>query len=134
MQALAVMPAISSFYIGVNVLLVFVLAIYVVMLRRRHKVGIGDGGVPEMLRAIRVHANALEYVPLALLMLLVMELMGVAALHLHALGLALTLGRLLHAWGLAHSSGTSLGRFIGTLLTWGVFAYAAVICIKVSLA
>lgn len=132
MQALASMPVISSFYIGINVLLIFVLAMYVVVLRMRHKVGIGDGGVPEMLRAIRVHANALEYVPLALLMILVLELMGVAASHLHGLGLALTLGRLLHAWGLARSSGTSPGRFIGTLCTWGVFLYAAVLCITVS--
>jgi uncharacterized membrane protein YecN with MAPEG domain len=132
MQALAVMPVISSFYIGINVLLVFALAIYVVVMRMRHKVGIGDGEVPEMLRAIRVHANALEYVPLALLMMLVLELMAVEAFHLHALGLLLTAGRLLHAWGLAKSSGTSPGRFVGTLCTWAVFLYAAVLCIKVS--
>lgn len=132
MQALAVMPVITSFYVGINVLLVFALAMYVVVMRMSHKVGIGDGDIPEMLRAIRVHANALEYVPLALLMILVLELMGAAALHLHALGLTLTLGRLLHAWGLAHSSGTSSGRFIGTLLTWAVFVYAAFLCIKVS--
>ncbi len=132
MHALAIMPVISSFYIGVNVLLIFALAMYVVVLRMRHKVGLGDGGVPEMLRAIRVHGNALEYVPLALLMILVLELMGVAAIHLHALGLSLTLGRLLHAWGLARSSGTSPGRFIGTLLTWLVFLYAAVLCVYVS--
>ncbi len=132
MHALAIMPVISSFYIGINVLLIFALAMYVVVLRMRHKVGLGDGGVPEMLRAIRVHGNALEYVPLALLMILVLELMGVAAIHLHALGLALTLGRLLHAWGLARSSGTSPGRFVGTLLTWAVFLYAAVLCVYVS--
>ena len=132
MHALAIMPVISSFYIGVNVLLIFALAMYVVVLRMRHKVGLGDGGVPEMLRAIRVHGNALEYVPLALLMILVLELMGVAAIHLHVLGLTLTLGRLLHAWGLARSSGTSPGRFIGTLLTWLVFLYAAVLCVYVS--
>lgn len=133
MQSLAVMPVISSFYIGINVLLIFILAMYVVVLRMRHKVGLGDGGVPEMLRAIRVHANALEYVPLALLMMLVLELMGVPAVHLHGLGITLTLGRILHAWGLARSSGTSPGRFVGTLCTWAVFIYAAVICIKVSI-
>lgn len=133
MQSLAIMPVISSFYIGVNVLLIFILAMYVVVLRMRHKVGLGDGGVPEMLRAIRVHGNALEYVPLALLMILVLELMGVPRFHLHALGIILTLGRILHAWGLARSSGTSPGRFVGTLFTWAVFLYAAVICIKVSI-
>jgi uncharacterized membrane protein YecN with MAPEG domain len=29
-----------------------------------------------------------------------------------------SLGRAAHAWGLSHSSGTSKGRFLGTLFTW----------------
>ena len=36
---------------------------------------------------------------------------------MHAFGAALVVSRLLHAWGLAVSSGTSPGRFLGTVLT-----------------
>lgn len=133
MQTLTAIPVISSLYIGLNVLLIFALAMYVVVLRYRHKVGIGDGGVQELLRAIRAHANALEYVPLVLIMMLALELNGVANIHLHVIGSVLLAGRLLHAWGLARSSGSSPGRFLGTLGTWGIFIYAAVLCIKISL-
>jgi len=133
MPTLAAIPSISTFYIGLNVLLIFALAMYVVVLRYRHKVGIGDGGVPELLRAIRVHGNALEYVPLVLIMMLALELSSVGNIHLHVIGSVLLAGRLLHAWGLTRSSGTSPGRFIGTLSTWIIFVYAAALCIKVSM-
>jgi len=133
MQSLATMPVVSVFYIGLNALLLMIMAVYVVTQRWKHKVSIGDGGVPAMERAIRVHGNALEYVPMVLVMMLTLELSGLASFELHVIGTGLTLGRLLHGWGLALSSGKSPGRFVGTLLTWLVFIYAAVMCLKVAL-
>lgn len=132
MQNILALPQISVLYIGLNTLLIFALAMYVVVLRYRHKVGLGDGGVPELLRAIRAHANALEYVPLTLLMMLGLELNSVSDIHIHTIGLVLLIGRMLHAWGLISSSGTSPGRFLGTLSTWGIFIYSAVMCVLVA--
>jgi len=129
MPAIVEMPVITTLYTGLNTLLIIALAMYVVVLRYRHKVGIGDGGVPELLRAIRAHGNALEYVPLTLIMMLALELNAVADAHLHTIGAVLLIGRLLHAWGLVRTSGTSPGRFLGTLSTWGIFIYAAVLCV-----
>ena len=109
----------TLFYAALLTLVLMGLSVRVVFLRRRHHVGIGAGGHPELQRAIRAHANFCEYVPLALLLLVLLEAAAaVPAGVLHVLGLALVAGRIAHAIGLNRSPGTSAGRFIGTLLTW----------------
>ncbi|MCK9366392.1 MAG: MAPEG family protein [Metallibacterium scheffleri] len=112
------MPLITGFYAALATLLVLVLAARIVWLRNVRKIGLGDGGDPQLARAIRVHANAVEYLPLALLLLLVLELQHTAALWLNVFGIALIVARVLHAFGLSGSSGYSFGRGVGILLTW----------------
>lgn len=109
---------ITPLYAGLLGLLIIVLAGLVVRQRWRHQVGLGDGGQETLGRAIRVHANSIENVPLALLLLLLAELTGTPALVLHVAGITLLIARLLHAWGLTRGSGSSFGRFWGTLVTW----------------
>lgn len=111
------MLAISPLYVALGGVLVLVLAGRVIARRREQKIGLGDGGDREMLRRIRAHANAMETLPIALLMLVTLELAGGAALALHLLGGTLLLGRTLHAVGLSRKSGVSFGRFVGMLLT-----------------
>lgn len=108
---------ISLLYAALCTLLMLVLAGRVIAFRFRHRIGIGDGGNPELQRRIRVHANAAEYLPLALLLLGGMELNGYPDWQIHAFGVTLLVSRLLHAWGLSRYAGTSLGRFAGTFLT-----------------
>ncbi len=111
---------ITSLYASLCGLLIIVLAIQVVKLRRRLKVGIGAGIQEDrsLERAIRVHANAVEYIPIALLLLAFYELNGGNTVLLHAMGMVLVIARGLHAQGLSGSHGTSFGRFWGTALTW----------------
>ncbi len=122
---------ITGLYAGLLTLILLALSIRVVMLRRRHQVGIGTGQHSELELAVRAQANFCEYVPLALLLLLALELTGtVAAVVLHVLGLMLLIGRLLHGFfGLNRSPGTSMGRFVGTLLTWLMMAVSALFMI-----
>jgi len=111
---------ITMFYAGLLGLLFLALALRVVSLRRRLKVGLGSGGHEELDRAVRTHANFSEYVPLALVFLALVEA-GTAMPHwaVHLLGLVLLLGRLLHGFmGLNLHAGYSVGRFWGTSLTW----------------
>lgn len=108
---------ITLLYAALCTLLILVLAGRVIAARWKHKVGLGDGGNSELNRRVRAHANAVEYVPLALILLGGMELNGYADWLVHAFGIALFVSRLLHAWGLATSAGTSPGRFLGTVLT-----------------
>lgn len=112
------MPQITALYASLLALLIVVLALRVVLGRRQGRIGIGDGGNHELIRRIRVHGNAIENVPLALLLMLVAELTAVDAAWLHAYGIVLVAGRVLHAFGLSRHAGTSFGRFAGTLATW----------------
>lgn len=109
---------ITMLYAGLCTILVVVLGLRVVLVRFRHRIGIGDGGDTTLQRRVRVHANAIENLPLALLLLGGMELNGYPAPLIHGFGATLLLSRVAHAWGLSHSSGTSRGRFLGTLFTW----------------
>lgn len=120
---------ITLLYAGLCTLLVMVLALRVVRWRFRHKIGIGDGGDNELMRRVRVHANAVENLPLALILLGGLELNGYPDPIIHGLGATLLFARLAHAWGLSRSSGTSPGRFFGTLVTWLLMIVMAVLAI-----
>ena len=110
--------AITSLYAGLAGLMLLVLAWLVVRARRRFNVALGVGTEPDMERAVRVHANFVEYVPLALLLMALAEANGTPAVAVHAAGILLLASRLLHAWGLSSVSGRSFGRFYGTAGTW----------------
>lgn len=110
---------IAALYVGINILILLALSYVVVHRRRKHKIALGDGGDKAMLRAIRAHANAAEYVPAALIGIVLLALLNPAAPNwlLHASGISLTAGRILHGVGL--NLGTlNLGRVSGVVLTW----------------
>lgn len=111
---------ITSLYAALAAILFVALAGLVVRARWRYRTGLGIGTEPAMERAVRVHANFVEYVPLALLLLLLTELGGAPAILLHGCGALLVLCRVLHAYGLSQHSGRSFGRFWGTAGTWAV--------------
>lgn len=121
------MPKISLLFAALHALLLIVLAAPVSLYRMRHRIGMGDGGDALLIRRIRVHANFIEYVPMALLSLLLLELAGLPAVWLWGFGSALLLGRVMHAIGLSRSSGKTFGRFYGTGLTW--LTMAAMACV-----
>ena len=112
------MPKITAIFIALHAILLLTLAYRVVAMRRAHKIGLGDGSLEPVQQRIRAHANATEYVPVALLELLALELLGVPAMWLYVAGGTLFVGRFLHAVGLSSAAGYSSGRFYGTLLTW----------------
>lgn len=124
---------ITPLYAALCGLLLIVLALRVVRLRQRHGVGIGDGGQKDLAKAIRVHANFVEYVPMALLLLFLLELTRQPAWALHLLGAALFLGRILHAWGLSRTSALSNGRAVGIVMTFLVIVITSVWLLLVTL-
>ncbi len=126
--------AIVTFYAGLNGLLALGLAINVVRMRAKTRTDLGHGGHRVLEQAQRAHGNLIEYVPIILLLLLLLAMTGLAAAWLHALGIALTAGRLLHAWGLLTSPGTSVGRLFGTTLTWLTLLAAGILAVIQGLA
>ena len=117
---MATTPRITLLVASLHILFYLLLSLRVVMHRRANRIGIGTGGDAAMARKVRVHANFAEYVPLALLMLGLLELSGTPAGVLWGCGALLLSARLLHALGLGGSAGYSAGRFAGALLTFVV--------------
>jgi uncharacterized protein len=86
-----------------------------------------DDGVLQ--RKVRAFGNFMEYVPLALLFILVLEWMNSQTWLLWLLGSALTGGRAAHAWGIINTYGPSPARATGFFLTWFVYLVGAGACI-----
>ena len=109
--------AITALYTAILALGVLALAVNVSIHRGKLKVDVGDGDNPQMLRMIRIHGNAVEYVPIALLLMGVYELDGGSHQMLHIAGVALIAGRLLHTWGMWSRPEPTFGRIAGVSLT-----------------
>lgn len=91
---------VSSLYAVLGALLLLRLSLNVVKLRNQYRIAYGDGGFYELQTAIRVHGNAIEYIPISLILLLLMEMNGAQVWMIHICGLVLIAGRLLHSYGL----------------------------------
>jgi len=113
------MLSISPVYSSLLIALIVFLAYRVTLFRRGEGIALGDATASNaMKRAVRAHANAIENIPVSLILLLMLELNQLAPWLLHLFGFVLLVGRLAHAWGLSRRTGPSTGRFYGTLMTW----------------
>ncbi|MBK6703541.1 MAG: MAPEG family protein [Caulobacteraceae bacterium] len=114
---------VAALYAGVNILILLVLAVLVVAGRRKHKITLGHGDNEAFGRAVRAHGNAAEYIPAGLVGITLLALFDPATpiWLLHASGISLTLGRILHGWGL-HTGTLNAGRMFGMVLTWIAYA------------
>lgn len=90
---------VSALYAVLGALLLLKFSVDVVRLRTQYRVAYGDGGFSELQIAIRVHGNAVEYLPVALLLLLLMEMNGAETWMVHVCGILLIIGRLMHYYG-----------------------------------
>ncbi|AHF76733.1 Putative inner membrane protein [Sodalis praecaptivus] len=91
---------VSALYVVLGALLLIKLSLDVVRLRTQYRVATGDGGFYELQTAIRVHGNAVEYIPIGLILLVLLEMNGTPNWTLHICGLLLMAGRLMHYYGL----------------------------------
>ncbi len=119
-------PLITSLYAGLCTVLMLVLGARVSMFRRRHKIGVGAGGNRDLELAIRVHGNAVETIPVGILLLLLFELNGAGAWAVHLAGALFTIGRISHASGLSTTAGVTMRRFLGMAMTWSMMGVLAV--------
>ena len=114
--------SIVAVYAGLNGLLILILAYQVGHHRGRQKaLEPGATGDATLTRAFRAHANATEYIPTALLLLLLLALMTAPGALLHGLGAAFTVGRIAHAAGMMRQRHPNAIRFLGNLLTGLVY-------------
>jgi len=112
---------ITALTAGILGIMSLVLAFLAGSMRAKTGISIGDGGNQEMLLAGRRHANFAEFVPMALILLAVLELAHVSSTALYVLGGGLVLCRVAHAVGIKADTMTGPLRAIGaggtTLIT-----------------
>lgn len=112
------MPRITLFFTILHVFVMIALLAPISLRRRSQRIGLGAGDDKVLQRMIRAHGNFVENVPIALLLLGLLELGGMPSFWLWIFGWTLLLARVMHAIGLWRSPGTSFGRFWGAALTW----------------
>ncbi|MEM7446209.1 MAG: MAPEG family protein [Pseudomonadota bacterium] len=117
-------------YGGILGLLILALSINVTRLRAKHKSLFGDADEDELRRAIRAQANAVEYIPVCILLLLIMSAMGYAAWLINLFGIILIVSRLLHVYGIVVQTGDlPMGRLVGMSGTWLILGLASLLAL-----
>ncbi len=120
---------ITSITAAILAVLITAMSLGVSLRRQKLQVAVGHGDDHDLNRRIRAHANAIETVPLGLILLGLVEMADFISLFVWLLAALLVLGRLSHAAGMYRMSAplrgagmvmTHLGSLIAAvLLVWG---------------
>ena len=114
-----------SLFVAANGLLLLTLSANISRLRMKYKIAHGFGENKHLMKAIRVHYNGVEQVPIYGLAILALTLLGSSNLVLGCLVSAFTVSRFIHAYGMLFRSMTA--RQIGAGATYLLQAIAVVV-------
>jgi uncharacterized membrane protein YecN with MAPEG domain len=106
----ATMFAITGLYAAALTALMMVLGGRVSLMRLATGVSLGDGGKPALTERIRVHANLIENLPMAVILMGIAEAQGAAAGYLHTMGAILLISRIAHPFGISSTNGRLIAR------------------------
>lgn len=121
-------------YIGLNLFINLFLAYRVSANRMRANVMSGTGDDSGLYNANRAHVTNAEYTPIILVGLIGLHLLSGSIYVIHAVGLLLTVGRILHAMGLTSAATKSTPpRLIGIVMTWTAQLIVGAACIYYAL-
>ncbi|MFV8569727.1 MAPEG family protein [Marinobacter sp. SBS5] len=122
-----IIPVTAVFAAVIGILLL-VLSVMAVRFRLKYQIGMGVNDDPAFQATVRAHANLVEYAPIGLIMLAIAELNGVSSTWIYWTGMALVVGRILHAFGMIKGKGkTHMARLVGMVLTWLSILVAAIL-------
>lgn len=127
------MAPVTAVYAALLGLLFVSLSSRVIRSRRSARIPLGSGDDVRLQRAMRVHGNFAEYVPLALILSLLAELGGTSAWLLHGVGLSLLTGRVVHAYGVSQADENYRFRVLGVALTFAAIIASALGCLATAL-
>ncbi|NOI98369.1 hypothetical protein F0240_00790 [Vibrio kanaloae] len=106
---------ITALYAALLTVLMIWLAIEVIKQRRINLIAHADGGV-ESLQVVRsAQSNAMDYIPITVILMGFLEMNGTNVWFIHVLGVAFLLGRVIHAKGILAKN--LKGRKVGMVLT-----------------
>jgi uncharacterized membrane protein YecN with MAPEG domain len=121
------MLLITSIIAAVLTIIFVKLSLAVIALRRKNKVGLGTGGHEDLERAIRAQGNFAEYVPFGIILIACLELNGAPWWLVLLPGLALIIGRLIHAKGINTPPPDFSLRVTGMKFTFGTLVTLAIL-------
>ena len=112
------MLKVTGFYAAIFGIFQAVLTLSIVFVRVTQKISVGSGGNQNLEFRIRGHGNFIETVPIALILLGVLETQRyVSPFLLNSLAVALLFGRLCHAYSFFFYNGKTYFRRIGMITT-----------------
>jgi len=123
-------PYVTSMYAALLGLVLVFISVWVSAGRGKYDVFVGDGGQPNLLARMRAQANFVEYVPLILILVLLLEGRRTSIYIIHLLLLPLLIARILHPFGMVAPSKSPqqlLCRAIPAGITWLVLIVAALL-------
>jgi uncharacterized membrane protein YecN with MAPEG domain len=120
--------AVTPIYAGILGLLLVILS-FNVMKNWVRVTGYGQPTDRDMRRAERLLSSFVEYVPMGLVLMTLVELKGAPGIILHILGTCLVIARVMHAYGSNNIMGAGLLRFVGAQLTYLVIAVCSLACV-----
>lgn len=123
---------ITSLYAVLLFFILLPLAMRVGILRVKNNISLYDGGNDQLKVAIRQHANFVEQVPFAIILMALVEYNGVWDSVLHFVGISFVVARVLHPFGVVLEKVRTPLRTTGNnLMAVGMFTL--VICLIVQL-
>lgn len=123
---------ITALYAGLLAPLLLLLSWRVIGQRRTVRVALGHGEDKVLLRRMRVHANFIEYVPMALILMALAENLRTSPILLHIMGIVLLTGRVLHAYGVSQDKENLNLRVTGMSLTFAAILVGSIACLAAS--
>jgi uncharacterized membrane protein YecN with MAPEG domain len=120
--------AITALYAGIMMIFALALSFRAGIFRASKNISVlfGSPENMELIQRVRAHQNFLEYVPLALILMGIIEINGGNTTFLHVFGMVLIISRFAHSIGLKHDNMGHPGRAIGASGTALISLVAAV--------
>ena len=114
----------SALYASLAAVLIVWLSLQVINVRRAKKISLGDGNDDELKTVMAAQENALNYVPITLLLLFALEYNNGYLIVVHVFGLLFMLGRVIHARAILASNLDK--RVLGMQITFFVIIGLAI--------
>ena len=121
------MLPITTVFASLLALLALVLASRVVDSRRSEKVSLGDGGNELVQRRMRAQGNFNDYVPMTVILVGLAEFQNANFWLLAGISTAFLVARVAHGYAMAFTDGWVPGRFYGTVVTFLVIGFMALL-------
>lgn len=121
------MLIVTSIIAAILTIIFVKLSLAVIGLRRKNKVGLGSGGHEDLERAIRAQGNFAEYAPFGIILIACLELNSAPWWLVAIPGIALIVGRLIHAKGIQVPPPDFSKRVLGMKLTFATLITLAIL-------